>query len=205
MSTTYFAFLLLSYVHKTICTWNVNISTMVYMQNLHCFQPGKSEWERKVKRERKDSSTAETQLASQSCPARLEAAACWANVLSPLLHKYTPTFTHKTHTLSTWSSWSQSEAPQCVLFSWGRGMKRDVLMWKNSECDRPEAGVTRGHRETSFLLFLIRVSSVEAITACWSIRVNDNNCLPVKPTKKDKPFHMFTQTSCLSRKYVNTG
>ncbi len=37
---------------------------------------------------------------------------------------------------------------------------------KNSECDRPEAGVTRGHRETSFLLFLIRVSSVEAITAC---------------------------------------
>ncbi len=160
------------------------------MQNLYCFQPGKSEWERKVKRERKDSSTAETQLASQNYPARLDPAACWANVLFTLLHKYTPTLPHKTHTLSTRSSRSQSEAPQCVLFS--SGMKRDVLMWKNSECDRPEAGVTRGHGETSFMLFLIRVSSVESITACWSIRVNDNNCLPVKPTKNDKPFHMFT-------------
>lgn len=176
-----------------------------FNHGIHAKSPLFSTWKRKVKRERKDSSTAETQLASQSCPARLEAAACWANVLFPLLHKYTPTFTHKTHMVHTWSSRSQSEAPQCVLFSWGKGMKRDVVKWKNSECDRPEAGVTRGHRETSFLLFLIRVSSVEAITACWSIRVNDNNSLPVKPTKKDKPFRMFTQTSCLSRKYVNTG
>lgn len=175
----------------------------IYLQNLYCFQPGKSEWERKVKRERTYSSTAETQHASQSSPARLEAAACWANVLFTLLQKYTPTLKHKTHTLSTWSSRSQSETPQCVLFSWG--MKRHVLMWKNSECDRPEAGVTQGHGETSFMLFLIRVSSVEAITACWSIRVNEKNCLPVKPTKNDKPFHMFTQTSCRSRKYVNTG
>ncbi|RXN09626.1 hypothetical protein ROHU_031293 [Labeo rohita] len=42
-------------------------------------------------------------------------------------------------------------------------MKRDVLMWKNSECDRPEAGVTWGHGKTSFLLFLIR----ETPAGCW--------------------------------------
>ncbi len=115
-----------------------------FNHGIHAKSPLFSTWKRKVKRERKDSSTAETQLASQSCPARLEAAACWANVLFPLLHKYTPTFTHKTHMVHTWSSRSQSEAPQCVLFSWGRGMKRDVVKWKNSECDRPEAGCYTG-------------------------------------------------------------
>lgn len=174
MSTTYF--------HMTLCFYSshmyikavlhtdchANTPPMVHMQNLHCltnldhhffhpltlslFQLGKCEWERKLKREGCGR--------GKRSPARMEAAACWANVLFPLLHKYMPTFTHKTHALSTWSSQNQSKAPQCALFSWGRGKKRDVLVWKNSEFDRRDAGVMWGHGKTFFLLFLIRVSSV---------------------------------------------
>lgn len=112
MSTTYF--------HMTLCFYSshmyikavlhtdchANTPPMVHMQNLHCltnldhhffhpltlslFQLGKCEWERKLKREGCGR--------GKRSPARMEAAACWANVLFPLLHNTCP-HSHTKHTL----------------------------------------------------------------------------------------------------------
>lgn len=115
------------------------------------FQPAESKWERKVKREgSRRGKTAALQRHSLHHRALLPGWRQWHAEQMSYSHYYINTHprSHTKHTLSTWSSRSLSEALQFVLFSWGRGMKKDVLMWKNSECDRPKAGVTWGSRSS---------------------------------------------------------
>lgn len=86
------------------------------------------------------------------------------------INAYVHAVNKNTHARSKWTVRRSGPCSRCVPFTRGRDTKRDVLMWKmNSDCDRPETGVTLGHWKTSFPFFLIKVKPTWAWSMCVCI------------------------------------